>query len=158
DPSPDKRARKIDGLLTHPLHAAVWATRLCDITGVDNRTMYDKVVSDFHDWYRNKLEANVPWDQLGGRVLTPTAADGRSAEALVAEYLSIQEDRKAGRERKDYPPVDLAKPWWQTGYATRHTLDHFFSNLKFRVPAGPHKGQMDPQAIALHAASAFLGV
>ena len=33
DKSPDKRARKIDELLAHPLHAALWATKFCDITG-----------------------------------------------------------------------------------------------------------------------------
>src|SRR5581483_10017122 len=33
DTSPDKRERKIDELLAHPLHAALWATRFSDITG-----------------------------------------------------------------------------------------------------------------------------
>src|SRR5262249_43254563 len=33
DTDPDKRAKKIDKLLSHPQHAALWATRLCDITG-----------------------------------------------------------------------------------------------------------------------------
>ena len=35
DDRPDKRARKIDELLAHPMHAALWATKLCDITGND---------------------------------------------------------------------------------------------------------------------------
>ena len=33
DKRPDKRAKKIDELLAHPLHAALWATKFCDITG-----------------------------------------------------------------------------------------------------------------------------
>ena len=33
DPSPDKRARKIDELLGRPTYAAWWTTKLCDITG-----------------------------------------------------------------------------------------------------------------------------
>src|SRR5262245_23542819 len=33
DKSPNKRARKIDELLAHPLHAALWATKFSDITG-----------------------------------------------------------------------------------------------------------------------------
>ncbi len=37
NPAGDKRMRVIDDLLRHPLHAAVWATKLCDITGADNR-------------------------------------------------------------------------------------------------------------------------
>jgi hypothetical protein len=39
DPAKDKRERLIDELLRHPLHAAVWATKLCDITGADNRVL-----------------------------------------------------------------------------------------------------------------------
>ena len=39
DPSPDKRQRKIDELLAHPLHAALWATKLSDITGNDTDAM-----------------------------------------------------------------------------------------------------------------------
>jgi hypothetical protein len=49
DTRPDKRARLIDELLRHPLHAAVWATKLCDITGADNRVLYDQAVSNAHD-------------------------------------------------------------------------------------------------------------
>src|SRR5204862_76846 len=33
DKSADKRAKKIDELLAHPMHAALWATKLCDVTG-----------------------------------------------------------------------------------------------------------------------------
>ena len=33
DPSPDKRARKVDELLARPTYAAWWTTKLCDITG-----------------------------------------------------------------------------------------------------------------------------
>src|SRR5687767_12167760 len=33
DERPDKRQRKIDELLEHPLHAAMWATRFCEMTG-----------------------------------------------------------------------------------------------------------------------------
>src|SRR5581483_1876667 len=31
DKSADKRAKKIDELLAHPNHAALWATKFCDI-------------------------------------------------------------------------------------------------------------------------------
>ena len=37
-------------------------------------------------------------------------------------------------------------------------LDVFFDNNKFRIQACPDKGKIDPQPIALHAATAFLGV
>ncbi len=37
DRASDKRTRKIDALLAHPMHAALWATRFLDITGCDVR-------------------------------------------------------------------------------------------------------------------------
>ncbi len=35
----DKRSKKIDELLAHPMHAALWATRYLDITGCDVAAM-----------------------------------------------------------------------------------------------------------------------
>jgi hypothetical protein len=155
DPAKDKRAKLIDALLQHPLHAAVWATKLCDITGADNRVLYDQAVSKTHDWYRNKLAANWPWDKIVRGVITATGADGRSPEELAAEVKRIAEERKAGKKPEEMP---ADKKPWEAGYAARNTLDIFFDNNKFRVQAGPDRGKIDPQPIALHVATAFLGV
>jgi hypothetical protein len=159
--SPNKRAKVIDELLQHPLHAAVWATKLCDITGADNRVLYDRAVCNTHDWYRNKLSANWPWDKIVLGVLSATAMDNRSVEDLNAEVKRLQEERKkqaaAPETKKEKTEPTTEKPW-QSGYALRNTLDVFFDNNKFRVQAGPDKGKIDPQPIALHVATAFLGV
>jgi hypothetical protein len=156
DKAPDKRERLIDQLLTHPLHAAVWATKLCDITGADNRVLYDRAVCDSHDWYRNKLAANWAWDKIVLGVLTGTGADGRSIPELQEEVKRIAEARKQ-KEQKQPEVKSGAKPW-ESGYARRNTLDVFHDNNKFRVQAGPDRGKIDPQPIALHVATAFLGV
>ena len=156
DPAKDKRARVIDDLLKHPLHAAVWATKLCDITGADNRTWYDRAVCNTHDWYRNKLAANWPWDKIVQGVLTASAADNRSVEDLRAEAKRIEAERKKPKDKTPAEPP-AGKPW-ENGYALRNTLDIFFDNNKFRVEAGPDKGKIDPQQITMHAATAFLGV
>ena len=166
DLAQDKRARVIDDLLKHPLHAAVWATKLCDITGADNRTWYDRAVCNTHDWYRNKLAANWPWDKIVQGVLTASAADNRSVEELRAEMKRNDEERKKAKETKDRtkdkkdkkPAEPPAGRPWEAGYAARNTLDIFFDNNKFRVEAGPDKGKIDPQQITMHVATAFLGV
>ena len=155
DPAKDKREKLIDDLLRHPLHAAVWATKLCDITGADNRVLYDRAVSNMHDWFRNKLTANMPWDNIVLGVMTATTADGRSAENVLAEQKRIAAEKK--QPKTDPPPPSNAKPW-ESGYALRNTLDVFFDNNKFRVQAGPDKGKIDPIPIAQQAATAFLGV
>lgn len=155
DPAKDKREKLIDDLLRHPLHAAVWATKLCDITGADNRVLYDRAVSNVHDWFRNKLAANWPWDRIVQGVMIATSADGRAAEDILAEQKRIAAEKK--QPKSDTPPPSSEKPW-ESGYALRNTLDVFFDNNKFRVQAGPDKGKIDPIPIAQQAATAFLGV
>ncbi|MBC7816684.1 MAG: DUF1553 domain-containing protein, partial [Planctomycetaceae bacterium] len=162
DSSPDKRAKAIDRLLTDPLHAAVWATKMCDALGADNRTMYDQSVYRIHDWFRNRFERNVPWDQMVRGALTGTLADGRSDEELQAENARLAERRKKEqelqKEGKKLEPEPLTDKPWRVGPATRNTLEDFSYNLKFRVQAGPRKGQMDPRPLTQHVATAFLGV
>src|SRR5262249_2282544 len=58
---PDKRAKKIDELLEHPLHAALWATKFCDITGNDTlaleqpQQLKPKRSQMWHDWFRKRV-------------------------------------------------------------------------------------------------------
>ena len=101
DPSPDKRAAAIDRLLADPLHAAVWATKMCDAMGADNRTMYDESVYRIHDWLRNRFERNVPWNEIVRGALTGTHADGRSFEELEAENARRAERRKLASRRPE---------------------------------------------------------
>lgn len=155
DTAADKRERVIDELLRHPLHAAVWATKLCDITGADNRVLYDRAVSNMHDWFRHKLSANMPWDKIALGVVTATTADGRTAADILAEQKRLAAEKK--QPKGDAEPAPAGKPW-EVGYAQRNTLDVFFDNNKFRVQAGPDKGKIDPVPIAQQAATAFLGV
>ena len=155
DKSQDKRAKLVDELLKRPLHSAVWATKLCDITGMDNRVLYDRAVCNAYDWYRNKLDANWPWDKIVRNVLTATAADQRTPEELTEALKKQAEDRKKFGDGGALP--DPKTPWLN-GYALRNTLDVYFDNNKFRVQAGKDKGKLDPMPMAMHAATAFLGV
>ncbi len=162
DPAPDKRARLIDRLLEDPLHAAVWANKMCDAMGADNRTMYDESVYRIFDWMRNRFERNVPWDEMVRGALTGTVADNRPLEELVQENARIAEFRKRQTEAQKsgakLEPEPLTDKPWRTRQALRNTLEDFSYNLKFRVQAGPRKGLMDPRPLAQHVATAFLGV
>lgn len=162
DTAPDKRASVIDQLLAHPLHPAVWATKMCDSMGADNRTMYDGSVYRVFDWMRNRFERNIPWDEIVRGALTGTFADNRSLEELQAENERIAEYRKREKEAtaagKKLDPPELTDKPWRTALANRNTLEDFSYNLKFRVQAGPRKGRMDPRPLAQHVATAFLGL
>jgi hypothetical protein len=164
DSASDKRERVIDQLLTDPLHSAVWANKLCDAMGADNRTMYDESVYRIFDWMRNRFDRNVPWDQIVRGALLGTVEDERSDEELATENERRAEIRKKQQEaQKAGMPVEpqvaqLDDLPFRCGPATRNTLEEFTFNLKFRVQAGPRKGQMDARPLAQHVATAFLGV
>jgi hypothetical protein len=151
DPAADKRARVIDELLQHPLHAALWAGKMCDIIGADDRFLGDGVYQ-FHDWFRNKFEQNLPWDKLALGVVASTAADGREPQ-------KIQEDiKREAAERKLKKPLEPGVKPWQVGYATRNSLDVFYNNLINRQDTADKKRIIDSKKIALRVAHTFLGV
>jgi hypothetical protein len=64
DRDPDKRTKKIDALLIDPLHAAVWATKFCDITGNNIEVMEGDAgmrarrSKMWHDWFRQRIADN----------------------------------------------------------------------------------------------------
>jgi hypothetical protein len=127
DNAPDKRARKIDELLAHPLHAALWATRFCDITGNDtqalegNQVQYRIRLSQmWHAWFRKRLAENMPYDQIVHGVLCATSREGREPEEWIEESRAIEE--AALKEN------DTSK------YAERETLDLFWRRRNANVP------------------------
>jgi Protein of unknown function (DUF1549)/Protein of unknown function (DUF1553) len=155
DKGADKRAKVIDKLLEHPLHAALWAGKICDMVGADDRFLGDSVYQ-FHDWFRGKLEANTPWDKIAYGVLCATAADERTPEQIIADQKLDAENRKkyAG---KPVPPPPGKEPW-QAGYATRNSIDVFYSNL-INTQTTPGRGRtVNSKQIALRVAHTFLGV
>ena len=91
-----------------------------------------------------------------------TVTDGMSPEELEAENARRAEVRKkqteAQKAGKKLEPEPLTDKPWRVGVGARNTLEEFSYNLKFRVQAGPRKGQIDPKPMAQHVATAFLGV
>jgi hypothetical protein len=140
DRSPDKRAKKIEALLAHPLHAALWATRFSDVTGNNTNalrapsgTAQVKYSQMWHDWFRKRLADNIPYDQIVRGVLCATSRDGRKREDWVKEV----EEREA-----------TAKKSFVSSYAHKESLDLFW--MVGRAPT--------LEQFAERTAAAFLGV
>ncbi len=61
DPSPSKRERKVDELLTRPTYAAWWTNKLCDITGNTPRNLQMQVNTDkpskfWYEWIYRRMK------------------------------------------------------------------------------------------------------
>jgi len=117
DKNPDKRAKKVDELLAHPLHAALWATKFSDITGNDTISLelpqpLKPVRSQmWHDWFRKRVAENMPYDQIVKGVLCATSRDGKSVEEWYEQTKALNE---------------AAQKSYHTSYADRDSLDLYW--------------------------------
>ncbi len=117
DTRPDKREKKIDELLVHPLHAALWATKFCDITGNNTDALENpanlrpKRSQMWHDWFRKRVADNVPYDEIVKGVLCATSREGMPVEDWVKQTNEID---------------DAIQKGWATSYADRSSLDLFW--------------------------------
>jgi Protein of unknown function (DUF1553)/Protein of unknown function (DUF1549) len=100
DKRADKRSRAIDALLERPEFVDHWALFLGDL--LQNRKERDhdvrgcKGVRSFHEWIRQQVARNRPWDQIARDVLT--ARGDTTVNPAVGYYLvTVGEQREAER-------------------------------------------------------------
>jgi hypothetical protein len=135
--SADKRSRKIDDLLTRPAYAAWWATKLCDVTGNNERAQREQEFrSDYAEqWYRwmdRRLSENMPYDKIvEGLVM---AVSRTSPDQTYDQFVRETESYL----RKSHP----------TDFADRETMPNYWSRQNMRTP----------NEKALSFSYAFLGV
>lgn len=90
DPRSDKRARWVDELLARPDFVDFWAVQLGDL--LQNRKERDhdvrgtKGVRAFHEWLREQVARNRPWDELAREVLT---AEGSTTDKPAVGYFVV---------------------------------------------------------------------
>ncbi|MBI1324521.1 DUF1549 domain-containing protein [bacterium] len=139
DDSADKRERKIDGLLAHPLHASLWATKLSDWTlnslvTMENRqdtyrNMRPKWSRMWWDWLRVRVAENKPYDQIVRQLLTATSRDDQSPEAWFDNWRKLN-DKAANSFDSDYaakPTNDLF--WRRQGFNKEQTIELIASSF-----------------------------
>jgi hypothetical protein len=114
--APDKRARKIDELLSRPGYAALWTLKFGDLLKASDFGVYADGITEqsdaprFQQWVRARLEENLPYDQFAQRILTATSREGRSLDEWGKEVTALFEGFIT-------PRTDLAV------YSRRKTLD-----------------------------------
>jgi hypothetical protein len=123
DKSPHKRTKKIEELLAHPLHAALWATKFSDITGnntnllrfVKGKGVRPDVYSQmWHDWFRKRLAANMPYDEIARGVVCATSRDGKTPEEWLQQTREIEAAAEKGFETP-YPEKPSLDLYWCLG-------------------------------------------
>ncbi len=95
DPATDKRAKLVDKLLARPEYIDLRTMRLADlfrlnpqkINPSDNHGTRSAVL--FHDWIRDNVEKNRPYDKFVRDVLT---ARGKELESGPANYWTIEKE------------------------------------------------------------------
>ena len=93
DCSADKRERKVEELLGRPRHAALWATRLCDMTACDTDLLEEprsKHSKAWHDWFRTPpIARNEPYDRIVEGVLCAESREGLTPKEWVDRELRL---------------------------------------------------------------------
>ena len=118
DADPKKREKLIDKLLEHPLHAALWATKLSDITGNNTQALESPQPSQpkrsqmWHDWLRKRVADNVPYDRTVRDILTATSRDGQTPEDWLEFVKKVDKQSDAGFVT-DYPEKKTLDLFWR---------------------------------------------
>jgi hypothetical protein len=118
DKDPKKREKAIDKLLAHPLHAAVWATKLSDVTGNNTQALEQpqplqpKRSQMWHDWLRKRIADNVPYDQMVRDIVTATSRDGQKPEEWLEFSKKLDEQVQKGFTT-DYPEKKTLDMFWR---------------------------------------------
>ncbi len=100
DTRPDKRARIIDTLFDRPEFVDFWSLQLGDL--VQNRRESDhdvrgsKGVRTLHQWIRQQVASNRPWDQMAKDLLT-SAGSVDENPAVGFYVVTVGEQREAHR-------------------------------------------------------------
>jgi hypothetical protein len=118
DKDPEKREKVIDKLLEHPLHAAVWATKLSDVTG--NNTQALEVPQQlqprrsqmWHDWLRRRIADNTPYDRMVRDIVAATSRDGMTPDEWIAFVKKVDGQAEKGFTT-DYPEKKTLDLFWR---------------------------------------------
>ena len=113
-----KREKLIDKLLAHPLHAALWATKMCDVTACNVDAMdgtpeeRQRRARQWHDWFRHRFATNVPYDKIARGVLTATSREGHA----LKDWIEAE--------------IERARASGDSSYAKRESLDLFWRRFE----------------------------
>ena len=112
DTAPDKRAKKVDELLSRPAYAAWWTTKLCDFTGnnpkhirtnnANGKNLNGVMSRQWYDWIYKRIAENTPYDQLAAGIVLATSRT--SQQQTYGEFV-----HEMGSYFRTEKPADFAQ-------------------------------------------------
>ncbi|MFM1801794.1 MAG: hypothetical protein RJA81_1146, partial [Planctomycetota bacterium] len=131
DTSVDKRERKIDELLSHPMHSAIWATKLSDWTLNNlnamenrqdiNRNLKPKWSKQWWDWLRVRVSKNEPYDKIVRGLLTATSREEKSPQQWLDSWINLNSKLSKSFE-SDYPERETNDMFWRRQNFTKEQM------------------------------------
>ncbi len=89
DPAPNRRALLIDALLDRPEFVDYWTYKWSDLLLVSSRKLPQPAVWAFHQYVRQSVADNKPWDRFAREILT---ARGNNLQHGEANYFVLHKD------------------------------------------------------------------
>jgi hypothetical protein len=89
DTRPGKRARLIDALLERPEFVDYWAYKWSDLLLVSSKSLQSNAMWAYHNWIRESVAANKPWDRMAREILT---ASGNTLTNGAANYYVLHKN------------------------------------------------------------------
>ncbi|MEO6725618.1 MAG: DUF1553 domain-containing protein [Blastocatellia bacterium] len=89
DGTPNKRTKLIDSLLARDEFTDYWTNRWSDVLLVSSDKIGSTAMWSFHNWIRDGVAANMPWDKMVREIVT---ASGNTLENGAANYYVMHKD------------------------------------------------------------------
>jgi len=145
NPSPDKRDRLIDSLLSRPEFVDYWSYKWSDLLLVSSRKLKPQQMWAYYNWVRDNVAANTPWDQFARQLVT---AKGSTLENGAANFYLLHEDPTEMAETMSQAMLGMSV---QCAHCHNHPLEKWTNNQYFglanlfarvRVKNGPGESQI----------------
>ncbi len=120
DPSPNKRAEKVEALMDTPAYAAWWTTRLCDWTG-NNDTKFNNfgvlrgqgnsggAAQQWYDWLYKRVADNMSYDQLVAGMVTGVSRLPNESYAEYCQAMTKYDQGEGNYAERPHMPYFWAK-------------------------------------------------
>jgi hypothetical protein len=136
DKAPQKHERLADLLLARPEFVDYWTYKWADVLLLTGSKLRPAAIAAYHDWIRDRVATNMPWDQLVRGIVT---SSGSSMENGATNFFAVHQDPETMAENVSQAFLSLS-----IGCAKCHnhplekwTNDQYyaFANLFSRVRA-----------------------